>query len=385
MPSYLIRAKDSRGRSVVKRIDAENMDAAKYALEIRGFTDIVLQTDDVVAAVHSAYRAEGIETPVVPPDLALAIRETTRPELSFRRALGKVLVIGGAALLPFLAWGVWNVRHGRDFGPLPFIGVTVVAATAVSMGRYKLIQVLFDRLIHAYEWAKWEDMARCARILKLIPTGAGRAIPTSLLDFYEAKTLAARKRLPEALALVAPYRDGKAMQPWMFCLQTAILYELARDYDTMIAFDRQAIEIGPKGSSEYITLAQHLISRKKDVAGAREALAVAETKERVPLAETYVLFCKGMIALEEQNAAAAAEFLVSALRQSGPFASKMGSTIRTIQAYLGVALGALGRRDDAGRCLHEVEDYLKAAEETDLLARLRAASSGAPSSERRMR
>ncbi|HEU5116046.1 MAG TPA: hypothetical protein VFT74_05150, partial [Isosphaeraceae bacterium] len=65
MPEYLATGRSPQGKTTTERIEAESADEAVRTLQDRGFSDVVLHSDDVAALYNKTVEVEGDE-PVSP-------------------------------------------------------------------------------------------------------------------------------------------------------------------------------------------------------------------------------------------------------------------------------------------------------------------------------
>jgi hypothetical protein len=128
----------------------------------------------------------------------------------------------------------------------------------------------------------------------------------------------------------------------------------------------------------YLSLAEFLIFRKRDVSGARQAIAETESLAVVDFAVPMVKFCKGAIELESGNYSDALIFLNQALDGFQQFKRHflIFQYIQGTKAYLCLAYSHLGNKTIGAQLFNEVQDFLKAIREHELLQRCEMAVRG---------
>ncbi len=115
----------------------------------------------------------------------------------------------------------------------------------------------------------------------------------------KAQALAGMDRLDEALRVVEPFGDGKAVPGWFYRSMLAQVYEFARRRDEAIAQLEQAIELAPDNATLMISLARHVIWYKRDVRRARELLTQARLHALSDMTKPFADLVEGIILLEE--------------------------------------------------------------------------------------
>lgn len=378
MPEYLFQAVHPDGRRVNEQIEAPDLDRARYTLEVRGYRDILFFDSEISDDVKRQIRAD---TGIRPPDKEIwtpdeQVRSRQRrgiPAFLWWAFCQHFVVIG-----PLLAWNVWSlVEHAGALTRIDWLGFIATPLYLAWFVLRCMPKIVFNQILDAAVWHDWDRQRffiRLARGLKKLIT---TAIPERELKIREANALAARGRLGEALQLMEKVRAAKEGKEYLFLARLGSVYEFAGAYDRLITCRREAQQKGPAGASMSIDLAVALVQRGHDVAGAKEALAQAKNFEMNKTALAFCHWCEGMIAVEEKDFARAKADLAAArdLLATGGSRLTLG-TIGIIEAYLCIACGRLGEKDEAVRLGRKVEPLLRARKETDLLQRCQAAMGG---------
>jgi hypothetical protein len=374
MAQFLFSAKNRDGENVTERVGAANASAARYALETRGYRDIVFHTDDMSEAIHKSLGFEEKKD----DDFWTAEKElkARRGHTNWSRAffpLGSLAIIW----VPLLVWTVYAAVHFRAYQSLAgkICSLAVPVFLDLWFIKFYVLLVLpgiaYNSLLHAAVWHRWDKMRAWVKTLRWLNRIGKSSVPEFELHMRLAAALAAEGKLPEALNLVAPFENDPKIAKGSYFGRLASIYANARNFDEMMRCQKKAVEQGTSSAGELIDYACGLVQRQKKVAEARAALAEAKEKEITSLAARYVQFCEGMIAVEERDYSAAKNSLMEALRQA---ASGMNQPLtqgwsNTVRAYLCIAIGNLGDKAKARTLFQEVRLLLKIRREDELLQR----------------
>lgn len=378
MKTFLFSATGPHGAKVHERIGAANLGQARYLLETRKYRDIEFLTDENGEDVRRAATA-GTDVPEADSQIW-----TAEDEVESHRRQGVAAKVWWAFRQHapiFGALAVWNLvswHNGPPFSKLGWIGFVATPLYCLWFIKLTTPMVLFQLILEAAVWCDWKKLRAligCARFLrKFMVTG----IPDSELDIREGIAHAAEGRLEQGVALVQKHRGPDGMAEYLWCARLAGLYDVAGQYDRVVALMEEAAAKGPGGASEWIDVALARIRRKRDAAGARAALEKIADKEVPALAQAVRLIVEGMIHLEERDDLRAIEYYRSGLEKLAATAGSPLIQIIIAEARAGtaIALARLGRKDAARKFLAGARPLLAARRETDLLARGDAALAG---------
>jgi len=371
MQEFLFSATTPDGRTVHERIEAANLDQARYILEIRKYRAIEFLTDEHGADIRRAARS-GVTIPKIDPSLWTAEDEVASRR---RRGLAEKLVWAfrqHALIFAVLAgWVVLVLHNGPPYRAFAWTGFILLPLYFLWFVRLVLPLTLFQLILEASVWHEWKRLRRLIGFVRFLKKFLTTAIPDKELDIREAASLAAEGRLADGLKLVEKYRGHPDVAEYLYLTRLSGIYDAAGEYDRVVALLEEAAAKGPGGVSEWIDLAMARIRRKHDAAGARAALQNIEGREVPALAQAFRLIVEGMIAGEEKDDLRAYEYFrtgVEKLQATGGSPLLQG-VVAEARAGLAISLARLGRKDAARSILAKERPLLEARKETGLLAR----------------
>jgi len=368
MPTFLFSATNRAGVAITDRIDAATVSGARYALETRGHTQIKFHTDDMEK--HFAG--------VIKEDAELDPSEVLTPEqeLKARRGGGALRELWGAWKMnavfwvPLAIWLGFIFLEGRPFSVWDWTGFTLTGLFLLYFVWIVLPSVAYQRLLEAGGWYRWSEVRWWVRFIRIIKCIGFVPIPDLELDFRMAYGLAAEGKLDAALELVKKH-DNLKVGKFMFLARSASLYEAAGQYEQMTGLRRQAAQHGTGNPAEKIDIALGLLRRERNPAEARVILEELEQHDISDVAGIFVSYCRGLLAVEEENWKQADEFLGATIEAAAPFANNpiMQGMLNDIKAYHGIALAQLGNYAEARKLIRAATPALQARKETVLLDR----------------
>ena len=368
-PEYLLSARNPSGRVVTECVAAHSGDAAVQALRGRGYTDIVLHTDDV-AAVYT--RHSKVAKRISPREyVAFRRRQSLLARVFFTTrkiyAAGWWVYVLLAAFFTLLwamrqPWGMWGYVAAFYLAYPP---VYALGAQLFSPARR------YHRLLEAAGWGRWDE------VLRLIPALAAKGLPDDLA-FREAQALAGLGRLDEALERVRPFANDFHPPAWLYQERLAEVYLAAHRPDAYLACLERALELAPENPTVLLDAALgRLRWRQRDaVAGARALIERAETHAISDGLAPFLDYAGGVLALEQGDAATARHRLEEAMRKyaSLHFSNPLLSLVEDhVHAYLALACAAEGDQTAAAEHFRRAEPRLRALAMDDLIARCQAA------------
>jgi tetratricopeptide (TPR) repeat protein len=353
MGRFFLAGTDPAGRRRTESVEAPSAAAALAELAGRGWRDAELLTDGIMA---------NVSTPAVEAHRPL-VEKTFDPEeqVGFLRGglawqLWMLVRKGGWVVLAVIAYFAWRrlsgVRWtGWDHFLLLAILVIVASTAAVfwSSGRYR-------RMLLASAAGRWEDALR--RVDRLERSSLGKLIPPLELGMRRANALLGLGREMEALAVIARL-DRSAQPEWMFEGRLGELHARRRRLDEALACYRRSVDVGGEQAETHLALAEYLAGfLARDAAGAAAALARARAFPIARSIEWAVERVEAMIAVEEGRYEAALQHLA---RARSSFLANMADAglhrgfLAHIAAYAAIALGGLGRHDEARDVLRRAD------------------------------
>jgi len=294
MPEYLATGRRPDGRKVTENVVADSADDAVQFLRERGYDEVVLHNDDLMALLtRQREKAEHIS-----PGDYLRLRNLPRGV-----GLFVVVTLNGYRRTWFVmllsALALANLRHaGRPWAYWDWLCVAILLLPPALACGFALFGVgsraraRYQRMMDALYWGRWEEALRRA-------DRVGRKLSPHEIPFRKAQALAGMDRLDEALSLVEPFGDGKALPGWFYHSMLAQIYEFARRRDAVIAQLEEAVELAPDNATMLMSLARHLIWHKRDARRARELLTQARMHALSDMTTPFADLLEGLILLEE--------------------------------------------------------------------------------------
>jgi tetratricopeptide (TPR) repeat protein len=233
--------------------------------------------------------------------------------------------------------------------PLAFaLGVTLFGDGGRTQARYR-------GMLDALYWGRWEEALSKA-------DQVGPRMAPSVIVLRKAQALAGLDRLDEALKLVEPFGDGKAVPGWFYRSMLAQVYEFGRRPDESTAQLEQAVKLAPNIATLLIGLARRVVWHKRDARRARELLAQARAHALSDMTAPFVDLLEGLILLEERRARDALPMLEAAHKVFHARRHMALAYLPVEQAMLGLALchAALGDSDEALKLYSKVRPRLVA-------------------------
>lgn len=373
-PEYLLSARNPRGRVVTECVEAHSGDAAVEALRGRGYSDIVLHTDDA-AAVYTRYGK--VAKRISPRDYVTLLRR--------RSLLDRVLFTTRKTYAA--GWWVYTLlaaffallrATGQPWGSWGYLAAVYLAYPPVfALGAQLLSPAQrYHRLLEAGGWGRWDEVLRLALAL-------AAKLPPVDLAFREAQALAGLGRLDEALERVRPFADDFHPPAWLFQAFLGDVYLAARQPDEHLACLERALELAPNNPTVLLdaALSRLRYQREAAAAGARSLIERAETHAISDGLAPFVDHAEGVRALEQSDADQARRRLEEALRKFRALRSSnplLGAVEDRVHAYLALACAAQGDQSAAAEHFRCAEPRLRALAMGDLIVRCRAALTGPP-------
>jgi tetratricopeptide (TPR) repeat protein len=373
MAKFLFTAQDRVGKSITDRIEAESSHAARLDLERQGYHAIVFHTDELANAT-TAMALEAIPPDSHPPPLA------PKRELEARR-LGGIwgpIWFGWKrewrCWVPLLAWNGLSIYRGPPFSTFDWLGFGLSLLFVCAFVWARIPALAYNQLIEASTWCQVGDVRLWTRFLRRFRRLSGVGVPDMELDCRLAASLAREDRLPEAVELFRKHEDNSACKAYYFSRLSEI-YTAGRDYAQMNACRIKAVEASDGGLNETIDYAFGLVRRLRNPVAAEQVLNSVPTQDVTDIAQVFVHYCRGLIALEKGDWPVAERQFKSALELGSPIKNAlMVGMLIEVKAFLCIALAQQSRHHEAKALLEEATPLLKARGELELLERSQAAT-----------
>jgi tetratricopeptide (TPR) repeat protein len=379
MSIFIWKGKDPQGVFRAERVEAENAQDAKAILSEKGWTDLVLVSDELGDLAGRSTHGPGDQEDFrefISADEEAHLFEGRFPGFwsQYTKALWTAKV---PLVLAFLwtAWGIyrnslWMIILGAlGLGALLFFFPLLFAFFSLPMQYY-------TRLNRAKVWSRWDEVLLCVERLRQAHRITRLGVGEIELVRNRAHALAATGRLEQGLAEFSQFEKDPALPNWNYQSFLSGIYDTAKEYEKALECRKKAVEEKPDTSAVWIDLAYGLVRGLNRPAEAREALARAEALEITQLGVPYVSFLKGLICWREGKFGEATTHLESSLPgfQQYIHSPLVEGLILLVKAHLCAVHRALGETEKAQRYFKETEVFLKAAREDELLRACGAAS-----------
>ena len=376
--NFLFSATDPDGDSVTERISSNSLAEARQTLESEGYTTVVFHTSEADTALNRWLSPDGEQHEELEDIWDPALELESRQRGGTWASIAIFFKSSTIFWMPLVLWNTYGVMQGPPYGWLSLLGFALGALFMMYSVWAIVPSLMYERLVAATTWARWQDVRRWVGRIRWLQRFIAIPIPDLELDKDLALAAAAEGNLSEAVSLMQKYEHDSSIPQAMFHSYLSSIYDAGGEYTQMIACRARAVELSTSGPNEYIDYAIGIIQRLRDPVRAKHVLQKIEGMELTDLARSFVALCKGMIAIEEREYAEARKQLTMTLQQVLPYASQtqIGMLIAEVKAYLSIALGALGEKQQAERLLADATPFLTAWKQEELLARCRQAIDG---------
>lgn len=372
MPSFLYEAKDRSGRAQTGRVQAETLSAARYRLQLQGYSDVRFHTDE---QSETQARAEGQVRPAgVTPQQELRAR---RNQGGFPTVLLNAYIGNAVLWLPLCAWAGWSLYAGPPYSIGAWVSFVLAGLSLLFPIWAALPAALYGQLLAARSWNRWDEVLAISRRIE----NYSRWLPLqpALIDatFSRAAALAAKGDITEAMVIASGF--STQIQPrHVYLGRLNMIYSAARAWNDLAKNQASVVSQSHRGTNEIIDYATTLVWRMNQPSEAAVLLDEVRKSEMSQLAKGYFDFADGLVALA-RNRHGQADTLLSqaaatlASQGNNPLLEAM---IDFVQAHRVLCLAALGRKPEAARLLRSVLPRLKAFGELELTRRCAAATVG---------
>lgn len=367
---FLFTGVNPEGARVTDYVEAANLGAAKYTLEMRGYRDLVFHEDDISSAASRLFD-QPKEDPRLEGEEMLKMVRKNSEFYNFWVYLKQNPVLK----LLMLAVIVVAIYRGNPLHWSAIVGY-VYFFIVLAFYVFATIPVMrYNRLASAVEWGRWDSVQDLVDKLRKSNRYSLARIPAFELDMRAAQVLAAKGRLDEGLALLKKYEEDPTVEPFLYHSRLSAVYSTAHDYDNYMAETLRSAELAPTSGSVQVDVALAYILRKGDSASAQEYLDKAREMTLPDLATLWIHMIQGMIHLKEDRPQAAEEELVHSQTiieslKNVPFMESCGYLVKTKRA---LAAAAMGKMEQAKVLFAEVKPWLESANEAELLAECQGA------------
>lgn len=382
MAKFYLTATSAEGQRETKAVKADSLAQARQKLIDRGWTDIVIHTDDVWAINQT-----DIPDSPFSPDEYIKLAGISRFGF-FLMMLEKLykqwatpVLLGCVALglgVVFLEW--WAIILGTILLVVPLRLAYSAAFGDTAKRRY-------DALVLAASWYRWDDVERLLPQQRI-------GFPLEERAFRSAEVLAGRGDLDGAIKRYDSMIAGHNVPEWFAETRRAPLCLIAQKlawkqagengavqrFDTAIV-DRalqhyaHAVELDEAQAVTRIDYAKTALKYRRDVRTAKRLLESASELPAAELALFFADYVRGILVLEENSP----EEAIQLIRQ---FQQKMSSfmgnpvvlgVIDEASMFLTLAYAQAGLEEKAQKQFKRCEPRIIANNELELHARCRQA------------
>ena len=352
MPTYLWTVKDARGAEIAEKITAPTAQLARELLEKRGYTDLQLINDDIVAEFSRGNQA------IDDAPAEKRVEWTRKGKITFGEYVAAIAKDVGLLALACGGGMFWRWSRGDLWGVF-FFGLIIVITTII-LARLRYKSYLFTRMLDAREWHRAEETLRLLQ--RLTPV-----MKPEDMSLYRSMALVWKGEVAIALADWQQH-EGKISQ-WLYLSHLSSLHEEAGNIDLAFALREQAIAANPNIGALYIDLAWTYLIHERDLRRAKEATEQAQILELNELAKPFLIRNRGIIALREGRFEEAEKVLSEALAfwTANKRMHLSYTNLMLTKAFLCQARAKLGKVAQARADFAEAKEWLEAAKVTPVL------------------
>ncbi len=354
MPSFLFSAINANQESVNERVEAENLSQARYKLELHGYSEIIFFESELSRDVDSLFDEKLLKLRDRYTDNQVEVQYDSSNWKSIRAV--------------FTIWAALSICV---YYSQSWLSYSVLVLSVIGCAYITLPVILFNRFEIAHIWAANRRVRHWARVIKLFNLVSPIKIPNVIVDNRLACADARQGNLEAALSRFSKYEFDNNVSGRLFHNYMGSIYESARMFDKVLEWRKKSIKEGNDFPEEALDLAMGLTKYAKRTEEARQLLENLIDKEPTFLTLMVIPHCRGMIEVEDGNWPQAEFFLRQALKEIKPFEKNrhLDGLRNEVKAYLSVALGHIGDREEAIVLYNETKPYLLAHRESELMSK----------------
>lgn len=372
MPQYLYSASKPGVDKFTDRVTAPNLDAARYALELRGCRDIVFHTDDLAALyVKEPEPGEEPVEDVLSPEEELA----SRRQGGIWNSLVFAWKMNSLFWVPLAIWLTITLVNGRPYGWGDWLGFILDGIFVIYFVRMVLPGVAYQHLLESSVWHNWSRVRLMVYVLRELTDFVRITKMGQLeLDIRQACAMAAGGDREGALKLVQR-NESAAPDKALYYGRVAEVYSIMKDYSGMIEVRKKALELSNNRIAEVIDYALSHVRSLRDYNTAETTLEKLGDQELSEIPLLFVVYCRSLIHLEKKEYPQAEKGLRKVIKLCAPYSSGaiIWGMLKEVKAYLLIALANQGKKEEASKLLKEITPLLTARKNTELLQRCHSA------------
>jgi hypothetical protein len=358
MNTFLFTAVNRDGKAVTERVEAENLAQARYKLEIRGYSEITFFESELSGDITNLFDEKQVKNQAK----FLKQQVGAHYDTTLRRHFINVLKYTWFWWLMLL----YLVYANQDLSTVLWFGGSVLV-----VGYLTFPSVIFNRLHEAHCWDKNGEVRFWGHLAKFYNRITFVKIPALEIDIHLACADAREGDLTGALRRIAKYQNDPKVSERLYKLALIRLYGNAREFDKVLNLLENSLDEGHTHTEELLDYAICLARRHKQTARAKGVLEKVFDTELTAMANLFIPYCQGVIEVEDGNYSQAEFYLKRAAKQLEPFKrNTFAIGLKSeVNAFLAMALGNQGEKDEAAKLYEEAKPYLLAVRENELLER----------------
>ena len=367
--NFIFAATDSAGKRKYVESSGDNLAAARYRLEIQGYTEIDVTKDAFDAKLEQVCQSDAFDDMTLHEKMEFQ-RRCAKPD-SGRFIAWHFIKNAGCTILILAAWVWWRARGANPWSVGSFAAYGCALGYLALVIRVQIPAKLFNQLTEARAWHRWEDVRAIVERIRSWQWFTGTLIPPFELLFSEARALAGKGDLSAALEKVKPLEHDESFDRAVYLALLASLYDIAGDVPGRIAIGEKLLKLDSKSLTALVDQAYGFAVLAHDPIRAREVLSEIDPADVKPMVQPYLDLIWGVIALDEGRPTEAEERLASAVEGWRAFTGDplAKGFARFLQGCHATALRRLGRAEEAEAKFGEVRTFLEATNERQLLQR----------------
>ncbi len=369
MPQYLFTATSRDGAKVTERVGAATVEGARYALETRGFTEIVFHTDDSSLRIDAALSAEMGATDS-DAELTPEQEKEARQGGGMLSGLWFAWKVNSIFWMPTGGWAAWAWWNGRPYSFWDWTAFCVFGLFLVYFVWLVIPGVGYQGLLTASLWNRLAQTRSWVAFLRFTNRFSPVKLPKLELDMRLAWVLARNDRADEARRLLADYEANSATDA-MVLMRLSGIYDALGEHERAHTTRTKGVDVSGGGLGEIVDHAFGLVRHLRRPVEARASLERVADREQSDLVRVFVCYTEALIALEEGRLEVAEKMLADTEGALSPYANNelMKGMIREIWMHRAIVLAMLQRKDEARKWFRAARPLMEARRETVLIER----------------
>jgi hypothetical protein len=358
MSTFLFTAVNRDGKSVTERVEAENLSQARYKLELHNYSEITFYESELSSESDSLFEEKHIK----------AKQQNLQNQVGYQydTSLTRYFINLFKASAIY-----WLLIVGSFLFVQNIITLLILGGSLMVTGYLSIPVIIFNRLNEAHGWGRNGQVRFWSFLAKFFNPVVYVKIPEFEIDSYLSCVDAREGKMEAALQRIKKYEHEPNITKRMFYLKLIRLYSNAGDFDKVLSLLEESLNAGNVYPEELLDYALCLARRHKQTSRAKGVLEKVFDRELTAMANLFIPYCQGIIEVEDGNYSQAEFYLKQASKELEPFEKNtfLIGLKSEVNAFLAMALGNQGEKDEAARLYEEAKPYLLAVRENELLER----------------